>query len=160
MGALYLAPLDFSMDALPGIRYVKFMEGWVNFAKTRWHFRRAVRVMNRVLAHLGLEQHPDKTFIGRVSRGFDFMGVDFQPGAPLAPSAVSLARKKEKIARPYEQGASLERIGRYDNHWQRWLHSLLGHSTPTGITPSAPIPSPALQRSVSHISPPCAPCWR
>ena len=39
---------------------------------------------------LGPEQRPEKTFIGRVTRGFDFLGVDFQPGAPLAPSAVIL----------------------------------------------------------------------
>ena len=62
-------------------------------------------------------------FIGRVSRGFDFLGVDFQPGAPLAPSAVSLARKTDNIARLYEQGASQERIGRYETHWARWLRS-------------------------------------
>ena len=66
--------------------------------------------------------------MSRVTRGFDFLGVDFQPAAPLAASAVSLARKTEKIARLYEQGASPERIGRYENHWQRWLHSVLVQS--------------------------------
>jgi hypothetical protein len=107
MGALYLSPLDEAMAALPGIRYTRFMDDWVILARSRWHLRRAVRVMNQVLAHLGLEQHPDKTFIGRVTRGFDFLGVDFQPGAPLAPSAVSLARKTEKIARLHEHLSSV-----------------------------------------------------
>jgi hypothetical protein len=76
-------------------------------------------------------------FIGRVSRGFDFLGVDFQPGAPLAPSAVSLARKTEKIARLYEQGASQERIGRYETHWARWLRSLTDRSVPAAPAPRA-----------------------
>ena len=64
MGALYLSLLDSVIDALPGIRYVRFMDNWDILAKTRWQLRRAVRVMNRGLAQLGLEQHPDKTFIG------------------------------------------------------------------------------------------------
>jgi RNA-directed DNA polymerase len=154
MGALYLAPLDSAMAALPGIRYTRFMDDWVILAKTRWQLRRAVRVMNQVLAHLGLEQHPDKTFIGRVTRGFDFLGVDFQPGAPLAPSAVSLARKTEKIARLHEQGASPERIGRDDKHWHRWLHRLIGQPTPAGSTPPGATPPPATPvRSLSHHSP-------
>ena len=170
MGALYLSPLDEAMAALPGIRYTRFMDDWVILAKTRWHLRRAVRVMNEVLARLGLAQHPDKTFIGRVSRGFDFLGVDFQPGAPLAPSAVSLARKTEKIARLYEhlssvalakeEGASHERIGRYETHWARWLRSLTDRSDPAAPAPQArpPLrPTPRLcdDTSVpSHPSPP------
>jgi hypothetical protein len=154
MGALYLSPLDEAMAALPGIRYTRFMDDWVILARSRWHLRRAVRVMNQVLAHLGLEQHPDKTFIGRVTRGFDFLGVDFQPGAPLAPSAVSLARKTEKIARLHEQGASPERIGRYRQHWQKWLHSLIGQPPPAGSTPPDATPPPATPvRSLSHHSP-------
>ena len=164
MGALYLSPLDQAMAALPGIRYTRFMDDWVILARSRWHLRRAVRVMNEVLAHLGLEQHPDKTFIGRVTRGFDFLGVDFQPGAPLAPSAVSLARKTEKIARLHEQGASPERIGRYRQHWQKWLHSLIGQPTSAGSTlPESTLPESTLPestapestpvRSLSHHSP-------
>ena len=33
--------------------------------------------MNGVLADLGLEQHPDKTTIGPVARGFDFLGYTY-----------------------------------------------------------------------------------
>jgi hypothetical protein len=104
-------------------------------------------------------------FIGRVSRGFDFLGVDFQPGAPLAPSAVSLARKTEKIARLYEhlssvalakeEGASPERIGRYHKHWQRWLQSPIGQLAPAGPTPPAAAPAAAPHGdSLSHHSAP------
>jgi hypothetical protein len=98
----------------------------------------------------GLEQHLEKTFIGRVSRGFDFLGVDFQPGAPLAPSAVSLARHTEKTARLHEQGASPERIGRYRQHWQRHLRGILGGPAapaPTPPPPGGPTPPPAAPRA-------------
>lgn len=43
-------------------------------APTRWHLRRAVKVVNQTLQALGLEKHPDKTFIGKIARGFDFRG--------------------------------------------------------------------------------------
>ena len=78
-------------------------------------------------------QHPDKTFIGKVSHGFDFLGVDFQPGEESQPSAVSQTRLQEKLhghfthaARLYEQGRlkSLETIERYLSHWLRWAKGL------------------------------------
>ena len=105
----------------------------------------------------GLQHFP---FIGRVSRGFDFLGVDFQPGAPLVPSAVSLARKTEKIARLYEQGASQERIGRYETHWARWLRSLTDRSDPAAPAPQARPPrhpTPRLSDDPSVSSPPSPP---
>jgi hypothetical protein len=38
------------------------------------------RVVNEILGALGLEKHPDKTFIGRIERGFDFLGYAFSRG--------------------------------------------------------------------------------
>ena len=63
-----------------------FLSGWLQEAydwldhkmlESRWQLRRAIRVMNQVLSSLSLEQHPDKTFIGRTQRGFDFLGIQF-----------------------------------------------------------------------------------
>ncbi|ELD8091265.1 hypothetical protein WM620_005040 [Salmonella enterica] len=34
-------------------------------------------MLNRHFAQAGFEQHPDKTFIGRVEKGFDWMGFWF-----------------------------------------------------------------------------------
>ena len=42
--------------------------------------RRAVGMVNRVRGSLRLEKHPDKTFIGRIEPGFDFLGYHFTPG--------------------------------------------------------------------------------
>ena len=46
-------------------------------APTRWKLRAAVRCVNQTLAELKVQQHPDKTFVGRLSRGFDFLGYRF-----------------------------------------------------------------------------------
>jgi hypothetical protein len=50
------------------------MDDVLVLAPTRWKLRHAVRVLNETLAALGLEKHPDKTFIGRTEKGFDFLG--------------------------------------------------------------------------------------
>jgi len=73
MGALYLKPLDDAMEST-GLFYVRFMDDWILIASTRSKIRKAVKVVNEILAELQVEQHPDKTFIVWVERGFDFLG--------------------------------------------------------------------------------------
>ena len=46
---------------------------------TRWKLRRAVALLNRIFTTLGLEKDPNKTFIGRVEKGFDFLGYHLWP---------------------------------------------------------------------------------
>jgi hypothetical protein len=72
-------------------------------APTRWKLREAIRLVNRTLAELHVEPHPDKTFIGRISRGFDFVGYAFTPaGLEAAPPAIE--RCVERVSRLYERG--------------------------------------------------------
>ncbi len=125
MAALYLDPLDRALENLPGVRYVRFMDDWVVLAESRWKLRRAVNVMNGVLSQLGLEQHPDKTFIGRVERGFDFLGFDFSPAGVTGSSERSEARFTENISRLYERGATKKCVERYRQNWSRWRRGIL-----------------------------------
>jgi len=78
MGAVFLDVLDQRMEAT-GLTYVRFMDDWVILAPTRWKLRKAIRIVCETLAELQVEQHPDKTFIGRISRGFDFLGYQILP---------------------------------------------------------------------------------
>jgi RNA-directed DNA polymerase len=71
--AVYLKPLDDAMDQA-GLNYVRYMDDWVVLNKTRWQLRRAVVLVNRTLAALKLEKHPDKTWVGKIDRGVDFLG--------------------------------------------------------------------------------------
>ncbi len=50
---------------------------WCSLRRAGNCARRAAE-SNQVLASLGLEKHPDKDFIGRIERGFDFLGYRFQ----------------------------------------------------------------------------------
>ncbi|MBO1349179.1 MAG: hypothetical protein EBE86_018105 [Hormoscilla sp. GUM202] len=85
IGALYLKPLDDRMAEL-GCTYVRYMDDWVVLAPTRWKLRAAIKAVNEVLSELMVEKHPDKTFIGRISRGFNRCPSDsgkmFAEGSP------------------------------------------------------------------------------
>ncbi len=121
MGALYLKPLDDLMERLD-LPYVRYMDDWVILAKTRWALRRVVQQVNTILDNLKLEKHPDKTFIGRIDRGFDFLGYRFvAEGLRLA--AQTKQRFVERATRLYEQGAAASRIGEYVRHWLTWVRS-------------------------------------
>ncbi len=84
MGAFFLHELDQRMERT-GLFYVRFMDDILVLAPSRWKLRCAVKAVNEVLVSLSLEKHPDKTFIGRIERGFDFLGYHFgQEGLTMA----------------------------------------------------------------------------
>ncbi|AOY83342.1 hypothetical protein BJP36_28910 [Moorena producens JHB] len=74
------------------------------------------------MAQLNLELHPDKTFIGRISRGFDVLGYWFSPQG-LSVAGKTIVRMRELVRRLYEQGASSGRILCYLLLWGRWVRS-------------------------------------
>jgi hypothetical protein len=74
---------------------------------------------------LKVEQHPDKTFIGRVERGFDFLGYFLQP-KKLEVALSTLKRFGNRITLLYEQGADYVRIEKYVWHWLKWVRSEIG----------------------------------
>ena len=101
-------------------------------APTRWSLRRAVRVVNETLRELRVEQHPDKTFIGRIERGFTFLGywITKRGVTGVAPSTWDAFQ--ERLVRLYEQNASLDFVQRsvelYVRRWKRWVVSGLGET--------------------------------
>ncbi len=122
IGAFVLHALDARLERL-GLFYVRFMDDLLVLAPTRWALRRAIRTVNAGLAGLGLTIQPGKTFIGRVAKGFDYLGYHVSPeGLTLAPE--SLRRFAERAARLYEQGrgtpSGVARLGRYVSRWRRW----------------------------------------
>ena len=113
MGAFFLGDLDARMErqaARDRLFYVRYMDDILVLAPTRWKLRRAVGTINAELASLGLEQHPGKTFVGRISRGFDFLGHhlshDGVGKVRLGLAANTVASFKTKLSRLYEQGRS------------------------------------------------------
>jgi hypothetical protein len=75
-GALYLKVLDELFERFNGY-YIRYMDDILIMTKTRWQNRKAIKLMNECFNQLKVEQHPDKTFIGRIEKGFDFLGYHF-----------------------------------------------------------------------------------
>jgi len=100
-------------------------------ALTRWKLRRAVRSVNASLGALGLQKHPDKTFIGRIERGFDFVGYHFSR-AGLRLAEATIQKFFERTARLYERGReqpnSCSRLGVYVRRWVGWAKGGLSTS--------------------------------
>jgi hypothetical protein len=78
------------------------MDDILILAPSRWQLRRAIATMNGVLEELGLDQHPDKTTIGPVARGFDFLGYTYSP-AGLGLAEMTIRNHRIKLHRLYEQ---------------------------------------------------------
>jgi hypothetical protein len=122
--AFYLTELDQKMVKLD-VKYFRYMDDILILASTRWKLKTAIRVLNQTFNELKLEKHPEKTLIGRVERGFDFLGYFLKPYS-LSVSEKTVDRFIERIVRLYEQeppDGRHRRLGQYVLRWFRWLLS-------------------------------------
>ena len=123
LGAFYLMDLDNRMEALD-VKYFRYMDDILILAPTRWKLKKAIRVMIQTFNQLRLEQHPDKTFIGRTERGFDFLGYHFGPQG-LKVAKATFKRFIDRAVRLYEQEPGEPcgsfRFGLYVQRWLRWV---------------------------------------
>jgi len=131
IGAFFLKQLDDQMERL-GLFYVRFMDDILVLSPTRWGLRKAVKVVNRVLGSLRLAKHPDKTFIGRIERGFDFLGYHFSRQG-LTVAKETRKRFVSRAARLYErepgEPCDSSRLGAYVKRWLRWATAGLTEQT-------------------------------
>jgi hypothetical protein len=128
IGAFFLAELDWELER-NGFFFVRYMEDIAILATTRRQIRRAVKLVNQVLARLGLEKHPEKTFVGRIDKGFGFLGYHVRRGE-LRIAEKTLENYRERASRLYEQepGEPLRssRLGLYARRFARWARAGLG----------------------------------
>lgn len=83
--------------------------------------------MNECINQLKVEQHPDKTFIGRIKKGFDFLGYHFSR-EPLRIANITVKKHVERFNRLYEQQKDNKDtskeialvLGQYVKRWQCW----------------------------------------
>ena len=94
-----------------------------------------------MLGALRLEKHPDKTFIGRIEKGFDFLGFHFNRDG-LTVAKATIEKFVARAARLYEQDrkepSGPSRLGMYVRRWVAWSGAGLGEAN------SVPSPQPSL----------------
>ena len=118
LGALYLLPLD-AWARKNKINYVRYMDDIVILTKKRYQLKRALKKVYKITEALGLKLAPAKTWLGRVNKGFNFLGYQISPrGIKIAQG--SLSRMMTKLHRLYEQGATQKRLVDYVNRWMSW----------------------------------------
>ncbi|MDJ0816201.1 MAG: reverse transcriptase domain-containing protein [Desulfobacterales bacterium] len=130
LGAFYLLELDQKIEKLETKNF-RYMDDILILAPTRWKLKKAIRMLNQTFSELKLEKHPNKTLIGRIERGFDFLGYHFDPGG------LGVAKKTEEnflslTIRLYEQEpgevVSSPRLGLYVKRWRGWVRAGLNQS--------------------------------
>ncbi|MCU6244089.1 reverse transcriptase domain-containing protein [Enterobacter asburiae] len=136
MGALYLAQMEEHFSRETGIYYARYMDDVVILAKTRWQLRRHVRALNGFFEAGEVEQHPDKTFIGRTERGFDWMGAQMGDAGVEGIAHRAMANYGERLRRLYEQfrgtpAVRQARMSAYRKHWARWAFFIIVSASPT-----------------------------
>lgn len=109
---------------------MRYMDDIIILSKTRWQQRKAVALMNQQLAQWKLHKAADQTDIGKISKGFDFLGYRFD-GQSLTLAAKTVRKMTQKWQQLYEQAgknkpASKRKyfdVGacvRYLLRWIRW----------------------------------------
>ena len=82
-----------------------------------------VQIVKETLRELRVEQHPDKTFIGRTERGFTFLGYWITKQGVTGVASSAWEGFQERVVRLYEQDGPLEEIrrciGQYVRRWKR-----------------------------------------
>ena len=95
MGGLLLKSLDDSMKS--DCFYVRYMDDRVILTKTRHQLRCVIKKMQQLMDRLKFKLAFDKTFIGRITRGFDFLGYRFSSQGIIGLAQKTLSNLKERF---------------------------------------------------------------
>nr|WP_154325406.1 reverse transcriptase domain-containing protein [Pantoea sp. 201603H] len=137
IGGSLLRHIDSHFGGRDEVFYARYMDDFIFFTRTRWHLRRAIRSLHDFFDLGGFDTHPDKTQIGRIEQGFDWLGIWYaREGPRIAPRAEQ--NHRERLARLYEQ-ARYRRLSKaetdalvreYETRWNRWAVGILSYAWP------------------------------
>lgn len=103
IGASLLYRLDAALGEGQADYYARYMDDFIILARQRWPLRRAIAQLRAGLAAMGFELHPDKTRIGRLTRGVDWLGGWFNHQGRVGIAPRALQQYRTRTLRLYEQ---------------------------------------------------------
>ena len=111
LGAIALIPLDLAMEKISNTFYCRFMDDWLVLTKSKTALRKVVKITHKVLADLKLRLHPTKTYIGKISKGFNFLAY-YMDDQKILPSKETIRRFQERATALYEQSKLTQKPSR------------------------------------------------
>lgn len=130
IASIYLYELDRAMEKKT-VFYRRFMDDIIVLSPSRRKLRKAIRTVNQHFAALKVQQHPDKTSIGRAANGFDFLGYQFGK-EKITVSKRTLHNYIHRLSRLYEQKKHLPNwevlLDDYRQRWLQWVYAGLPHN--------------------------------
>jgi hypothetical protein len=118
LGAIALIPLDKAIGQIQGAFYARFMDDWVVLTKSKTALRKVIKITHTVLNGLRLMLHPSKTYIGKISHGFNFLGY-YMDDQKILPSTETIRRFHERSSALYEP---LQGNRKVSHRYKRNLH--------------------------------------
>ena len=100
LGAIALIPLDQAMGEIKHIFYARFMDDWVVCTKSKTALRKVIKRTHQIMQDLHFQLHPMKTYIGKISHGFNFLGY-YMDAQKILPSQETIRRFYERTAARY-----------------------------------------------------------
>ena len=73
-----------------GYQLTRYADDWVITCKTAGEARAAIVAARRILDHLGVQLHPQKTQIVHIQNGFEFLGFKIKRGRQLSLPATKV----------------------------------------------------------------------
>ena len=89
------------MGQVKSIFYARYMDDWVVFTKSKTALRKIIKITHRVVHDLKLQLHPSKTYIGKISHGFNFLAY-YMDHQKILPSKETIRRFHERALALYE----------------------------------------------------------
>jgi group II intron reverse transcriptase/maturase len=108
---ILLTPFDREMR-LKGYQLTRYADDWVVTCKSATEARAALDAAGRILKHLGVELHPQKTRIVQVRDGFEFLGYLIKRGKKklYLPESKIRSRARQGALYAYPKGKSIRRF--------------------------------------------------
>jgi len=107
---ILLTPFDREMRR-KGYQLTRYADDWVITCKSAAEARAAVDAALRILRHLGVELHPQKTRIVHIQHGFEFLGYKIKRGKKLQlPESKIRSRARSGALYAYPREKSIRRF--------------------------------------------------
>ncbi len=133
LGGSLLYFVDMEFNATEGIYYARYMDDFMVLTRTRWQLRKCVARLNEYFEWGGVTKHPEKTYIGKLSHGMDWLGVQFDESGATGISARALKRHRERCLTLYKHACTygfthneaMSQIQAYRIRWLKWVQRLM-----------------------------------